>query len=195
MAITINLKKQRETHLWEQINTDLERKDYERFPWEAWTPMSAVWLHSPPDHFGYIEDPVFQAVMVTYIGQPCPTITPVVGTSFGRKGARVDQYGANLAAAALPGQGHSVLHNKLQSMVQSMMKLGSIHLEKEAANFLLGKVGDPLMISYMNHVARQTNTRRTTHAIVPDIHTRNFPAGRHMVFDSRVIPRLRLSLM
>ena len=109
--------------------------------------MSAVWLHSSPDHFGYIEDPALQVVMATYLGQPCPAITRVVGRFFGSKRARVDQYRANLTEAALLGQRHSVLHNKLQSMVQSMMKLGIIHLEKEAANFLLGKVGDPLMIS------------------------------------------------
>ena len=84
---------------------------------------------------------------------------------------RVDKYGANLAAAVLPGQGHIVLHNKLQSMVQLIMKLGGIHLEKKAVNFLLGKVGDPPTTSYVNHVARQIHTRRATHPIVPAIHT------------------------
>ena len=42
MAIILELEKQRETHLGEQITTDLERKDYERWSWEACIPMSAV---------------------------------------------------------------------------------------------------------------------------------------------------------
>ena len=68
--------------------------------------------------------------------------------------------------AALPGQGHSVLHKKLQSMVRLMLKLGGIHLKKKAVNFLLGKVGDPHIASHVNHVAGQTNARRATHAVV-----------------------------
>ena len=107
-----------------KITTGMAQKGYERWSWQVWTPMSAVWLHSSPDHFGYIEDPALQVVMATYLGQPCPAITRVVGRFFGSKRARVDQYRANLTEAALLGQRHSVLHNKLQSMVQLMMKLG-----------------------------------------------------------------------
>ena len=32
---------------------------------------------------------------------------------YGKSGARLDKFGANLAAASLPGQGHRALHNKL----------------------------------------------------------------------------------
>ena len=58
-------------------------------------------------------------------------------------------------------------------------------MEKEAANFLLGKVGEPHISVYVNHVARQNNgNRKAKHAIVPDIHTLHFPAGRQRVNDS-----------
>ena len=68
-----------------------------------------------------------------------------------------------------------------------MMKLGGIHSGKEVVNFLLHKVGDLHITSYVDHVARQTNTRKATHTIVQDIHTRNFPAGCYMVHNSAAI--------
>ena len=98
----------------------------------------------------------------------------MVGRFFGKNGARVDKYGANLAAASLPGQGHSAIHNKLQAMT----KLGRIKLEKEAVNFILGKVGELHITSYVNQVAREANARKAAHTIVPDIHARNFPVVR-----------------
>ena len=65
------------------------------------------------------------------------------------------------------------------------MKVGGILSEKEATNFLLGKVGDPHITSYVNHVARKKNgNRRAQHAIVPDIHAMNFPAGKQSINDS-----------
>ena len=65
------------------------------------------------------------------------------------------------------------------------MKVGGIMSKKEAANFLLGKAGELHITLYVNHVARQNNgNRRTKHAIVPDIHALNFPAGRQRVNDS-----------
>ena len=140
--------------------------------------MSSTWLHSPPNHFRYIEDPVFQVIIATFLGQPCPEILPVVGRFFGKNGAQVDTYGANLAVASLPGQGHRVLHNKLQSIVQAMMKLDGINSEKEAVNFLLGKVSEPHIFSYANHVAREANLRKDAHAIVANIHAQNFPVGQ-----------------
>ena len=64
-------------------------------------------------------------------------------------------------------------------------KWGGILSEKEASNFLLGKVGDPHIMSYVNHVARKNNgNRRAQHAIVPDIHAMNFPAGKQRINDS-----------
>ena len=78
-----------------------------------------------------------------------------------------------------------VLHNQLQSLIQAIMKVGGILSEKEAANFLLGKVGDPHITSYVNHIARSNNgNRRAQHAIVPDIHAMNFPAGKQSINDS-----------
>ena len=65
------------------------------------------------------------------------------------------------------------------------MKLGGILSEKEAANFLLGKLGNPNITSYVNHVTRKNNgNRRAQHAIVPDIHTMNFPADKQSIHNS-----------
>ena len=51
-------------------------------------------------------------------------------------------------------------------------------------NFLLDKVGEPYITRYVNHVSSAANSRRAQHAIVPDLHTRNSPAGRQRVYDS-----------
>ena len=133
-----------------------------------------MFLTSPPDRIGYLGDNVFQVIVATYLGQPCPMIAPLVGRFFGKKREQADKYGVNLAAAALTGQGHSILHNRLQSLVQSIMKVAGVHSEKEAVNFLLGKVGEPHITSYINHVSRGEGNRRAMHAIVPDIHATNF---------------------
>ena len=64
-------------------------------------------------------------------------MAPLVGRYFGKKGAQLDKYGANLGAAALPGTGHRILHNNIQAMLRSMMKLGGVSSDKEAVNFLV----------------------------------------------------------
>ena len=87
----------------------------------------------------------------------------------------IDKYGTNLSAAALAGQGHNMLHNQLQSLLQSMMKLGGILPEKEAVNILLDKVCDPYITAYVNHVSSHPNSRNAPYLIVPDLHTRNSP--------------------
>jgi hypothetical protein len=51
-------------------------------------------------------------------------------------------------------------------------------------NFLLDKVGDPYITSYVNHVSSAPNSRKAPHSIVPDIHARNFPVGRQTINDS-----------
>jgi hypothetical protein len=180
-AITVELERSRMDHLGDQIAQSLDRGDYERWAWDACTKMSSVFLHSPPDQFGYMESPVFQVALTTYLGQACPLMAPVVGRYFGKKGDALDKYGANLAAASLPGQGHRVLHNELQSLLQAMMKLGGIYSEKEAVNFLLDKIGEPYITAYVNHVSSHPNARKAQHAIVPDLHARNFPVGRQRI--------------
>ena len=105
-----------------------------------------------------------------YLGQPCPIIAPLVGRYFGRRGQQLDKYGSNLAAAALPGQGHRALHNAIQHMMVDIMKVAGIHSHMEAANFLNGKVGEPYINNYINHITRNPNPRSSLHAIEPDIH-------------------------
>ena len=125
-ALTIELEGSRSRSLGNWIADRLDRKSYERWSWEAWRKSSAVFLHSPPDQFGYIEDQIFPVAVAQYLGQPCPMMAPVVGRFFGKDGQVLDEYGANLAAASLPGQGHRALHNTLQSILQDMMKLAGI---------------------------------------------------------------------
>ena len=76
-------------------------------------------------------DNAFQVAMTTYLRQPCPIITPLGGRYFGKRGAKVDKYRANLAAAniavvAPPGEEHVILHDQLQTLPQAIMKLGDI---------------------------------------------------------------------
>jgi hypothetical protein len=60
-----------------------------------------------------MEDEVFQVGIATYLGQPYPLMSLVIGRYFGKHGKQLDWYGANLPAASLPGQGHCSLQDKL----------------------------------------------------------------------------------
>ena len=139
-AVTAELEYSRSEQLGDHIRNTLHRRDYERWSWESWTRMNIVFLHSPPDALGHLSNDEFRIAFATYIGQECPVLGPLAGRHFGRQGAVMDAYGANLAAASLPGPGPRALHNNLQALLQSMMKLGGIYSEKEAPNFLFGKV-------------------------------------------------------
>ena len=101
-AITIELEKQRLMHMSSIVESSLGRDDYEKWVLDGCSNLSAVVLQSPPDAIGYMGDNVFDVVMISYLGQPCPINAPLVGRYFGKKGTKVDKYGANLAAAALP---------------------------------------------------------------------------------------------
>ena len=80
-----------------QIISSLDRKEYERWAWEAWSKVGAPFITSPPDHLGFIRYKEFMVIDATYIGQPDPIISPLAGRYFGKRGRRLDQYGANLA--------------------------------------------------------------------------------------------------
>ncbi len=118
-------------------------------------------------------------------------MAPLVGRYFGKKGQKLDRFGANLAAAALlPGQGHRTTRNLIQSILQSMIyydydetRMYGIQSEKEAPNFLMDKVGEPHITSYFNHLSSHRDIRNAPHAVVPDIHATNFPAGRQTIND------------
>ena len=122
-AITSELEKAQATRLGERIVATQDRTLYKRWAWEACNDISGQFLQSPPDHFGYLEDTTFQVAIATYLEQPCPLMAVIQGRFFGKKGQVIDKYSANLAAAILPGGGHRILHNQLQSFVQAMMKL------------------------------------------------------------------------
>eukprot|EP00956_Cyclotella_meneghiniana_P022482 scaffold42663_cov56-Cyclotella_meneghiniana.AAC.2 len=125
-------------------------------------------------------------IVATYLGQPDPIIS-LAGRFFGKKGQQLDPHGANLASASLPGGGFRTIHNIVQSLTQSMMKVAGIHSEKEAVKFLLGKVPDPWMTHYVDHISSShTSARNSPHAIVPDIlaHAHEYPAGRQRINDS-----------
>lgn len=62
-----------------------------------------------------------------------------------------------------------------------------IHSEKEAVNFLLlGKVGEPYINNYVDHLSSQAGRRNSPFdfAIVPELHAFGYPAGKQTVNDS-----------
>ena len=62
------------------------------------------------------------------------------------------------------------------------MKLGGIALEKEPAGFLLRKLGEPHIMSHINHMVRQnSNNRRARRTITQIIHIMNFSAGNQRI--------------
>ena len=64
-AITMELEKARSIQLGVTIAENMERDQYERWAFEACGKLSGVFLLSPPDQFGYMEDPVYQVALST----------------------------------------------------------------------------------------------------------------------------------
>eukprot|EP00956_Cyclotella_meneghiniana_P018561 scaffold30993_cov50-Cyclotella_meneghiniana.AAC.5 len=73
------------------------------------------------------------------------------------------------------------------------MKLCGILAVTEAANFLLGKVGEPYIGDYINHVSQYPNPMTAKHAILPDIHAIDYPTGRTVELSQQLKPSLKLS--
>ena len=64
------------------------------------------------------------------------------------------------------------------------MKVAGIQSYMEVANFLNGKIGEPYITNYINHITEHPNPRSALHAIIPDIHAYNYPLGRQRINDS-----------
>ena len=56
---------------------------------------------------------------------------------------QIDEHGADLVTAALPGMGWKALRDSLESTMQHMVRLAGVHAQRQATNFMLGKVRDP----------------------------------------------------
>jgi hypothetical protein len=69
------------------------------------TSMSSVFLHSPPDHLGFMDNETIRMGIAKYLGLP-PIIAPLVGRFVGRKGTVVDEHGIKVASERLPGLGY-----------------------------------------------------------------------------------------
>ena len=65
-----------------------------------------------------------------------------------------------------------------------MMNMGGIFSEQEVVNSIIDKVRELYITQYVNHISLAANSRRAQHAIVPDLHARNFLAGIQRVDDS-----------
>ena len=65
-----------------------------------------------------------------------------------------------------------------------MMKVTGIPSVKEAVNFLLGKVGEPYINNYVDHLASEAGRRNSPFSIVPDMLETGYPAGKQTVNDS-----------
>ena len=138
----------------------LGKVDMERWAMSTCTKFSSSWILSPPDHFGFIENNLFQEVCMTHLGQVSPAIHSYVGGFFGKRCERVDKYGANLASAALCGNGFRLLHDALQHLLYSMMRLCGINFKREAINFLFGEVSETYITRYSNHLAVRRHARK-----------------------------------
>ena len=182
--ITMEIESARSTYLGKKIINNLDNDDYERWAWEGWNKIGASFATSPPDGIGMIKDTEWRSIIATYLGQPDPNFASLVGRFFGKKGKQLDPFGANLASESLPGGGFRRIHNFVQSLIQSMMKVAGIHSEKEAVNFLLGKVGAPYINNYVDHLSSQAGRRNSPFAIVPDLHVFGYPAGKQTINDS-----------
>ena len=125
--------------------------------------------------------------ITTYLGLPCPVMAPLVGRFFGKNGNVLDEFGANLAAATLPGGGHRHLHNRLVSLTMEMMKVGGIQSIAEAKNFLIGKISGAPIERYIQHITEQSNFRQSHYCIIPDIQALNFPDKNGTINDSGAI--------
>ena len=118
------------------------------------------------------------------LGQPCPVMAPmVVERYFGQRGQQLGKHGRNLAAASLPGQGHQALHNAIQHMMVDIMKVAGI--QSHMKSFLNGKIGEPYISNYINHITEHPNPKSALHAIIPDIHAYNYLLGRQRINDSK----------
>ena len=175
-AITTEMETVRGKQLTKRIVETLPKEDFERQAYLNCDRMSYVFLHSPPDHVGYMENETLRMGFARYLGQPCPVIAQMVGRYFGQRGQQLDKYGRNLAAASLPGQGHRALHNAIQHMMVDIMKVAGIQSHMEAANFLNGKIGEPSISNYINHITEHPNPRSALHTIIP--------SGRQRINDS-----------
>jgi len=146
----MEIESARSTCLGKMIINSLDNDDYERWSWEGWNKIGASFATSPPDGIGMIRT-LNGGVSLQHIwGNPIPTLHHLLVDTLEKKGRRLDPFGANLASECLPGGGFRRIHNFIQSLVQSMMKVAGIHSKKEAVNFLLGKVGAPFIKTTMS---------------------------------------------
>ena len=179
-AATMELESQRAINLGQQIKNNLNRTEYPRQAYEAWTQMSACFLLSPPDDIGYMPDADMQMAFTTYLGLPCPVMATLAGRFFGKNGQVLDEYGANLAASTLPGGGHRRTHNRLVGLVMDMMKVAGVQS-------VIGKISGPAIERYVQHHAQERDARRSPWSVIPDLHAMNFPARNGAINDSGAI--------
>jgi hypothetical protein len=85
-AITTEIETARGKQLRKQIVETLPKEDFERQAYLNCGRMSYVFLHSPPDHVGYMENETLRMGFARYLGQPCPVMAPMVGRYFGKTG-------------------------------------------------------------------------------------------------------------
>ena len=168
----------------------LNKMDPKRWAFESAKSASAIWLHSPPDAYGYIPNECYTTIWASYLGVPDPVMAPYRDFYFGKEGLQVDEFGNNLASASLPGRGFRVLHNDLQLLVSNMMELGGIQTNRESTNFLSNKMGGKYIDRYNHHLSEAPNgdPRRAKHCMIPDIMAHNYPAGRTRGDDSGARP-------
>ena len=111
------LTKQREKSRFNQIDAQiraLPHEDMRRLSWLSTDKNSTVWVSAWPTKESYLSNPEFGEVVSTYFGTPSPACRNLVGQRIGRTNQFLDQYGAKLCAARLPGDGWRTQHDVLK---------------------------------------------------------------------------------
>ena len=103
------------------VTKNIARDHPERKVLECVDTMSRIFLHSPIDPLGYLDNPTFHLTSHRYLGLPCPLLQGYQGYKFGKDGTEVDVMRAKLGSAALPGGGFFPLHNNLQSYLEQCL--------------------------------------------------------------------------
>ena len=158
----------------------MDKNDPTRWAFEGQKQGRAEWLYGPIDDIGYIPNDLYPSIWAQHLGVPDPAFAGFEDFYYGTKGEKVDAYGNNLAAAALPGKGFKRFHNDLQYLLSQLMETGGMVTDREAENFLANKVPEPYLRRYNKHLCKtkaKGNGRKAEGAITPDIMTYNYPVG------------------
>ena len=95
----------------------LDPSDHRRLAWLNADKFSTTWVTAWPGEESALDNAEFDEVAARYFGTPSPACAARVGETIGRTSRRLDPYGAQLAAAPLPGDGFRLQHDQIKWQV------------------------------------------------------------------------------